>query len=165
MPLQFIFPTFNFSCEGTITGWTFVGTKHGGNIGNVIFPTLQVWRQVGSTFNLIGSSDGSITATSVSHTFPSGAMIYTLTVEPIAVQPGDMLGVLFTANESYNGTLIPHYDLGVDDHDNITFFTILLNSEVTSIDESDLNVLAGDFTLLISKLKYVVICCMTIQYI
>ena len=109
-PILVILPTVNFTCEGTITGWTFAGTEHDGDISNVIFPTFQVWRQVGSTFNLTGSSN--ITATSVSYTFPSGAMIYTLTVEPIAVQPGDIFGMLllpFTTSTSNNRTICPNF--------------------------------------------------------
>ena len=83
IPIQFILPTVNFTCEGTVTGWTFVGTEHDGNMNNTIFPTFQVWRLEGSTYNLIGSSN--ITAMSIIDVFPSGATIYALTIEPITV--------------------------------------------------------------------------------
>ena len=150
---QYIFPSITFTCERTITGWTFVGTENG-DANSMILPSLrfQVWRLVGSSFNLVGSSN--ITAPlSISHTFPSGAMIYTLTVEPITVQSGDMFGMFIlptTPGDSGNRTISPHFD---NSGNSITYFQRLINSpdmDVTPISNSDLGMSASRIAPLVS---------------
>ena len=132
----------------------------------MIFPSLrfQVWRLENNFFNLIGSSD--ITAPlSVSHTFPSGAMIYTLTVEPITVQSGDIFGmfILPTAPDD-NGTISPHFLNGAGN--SMTFFQTILTStdvEQTTIDQSILGLSTADSVPLVNvvilncKLKQVIL--------
>ena len=146
---QLIFPNINFTCETNITGWTFVGSEFDGNISNVIPPCFQVWRQINSTFHLIGSSN--MSAISASHPFPSGTMIYTLTVEPITVQPGDMYGILFTTADSDNRTLIPHF-ISAGAGSFIYYITFLNSADVASLNESDLMLvdIPASFPLLVS---------------
>ena len=109
---QFIYPFISFTCSKTITGWTFTGTN--GNGMNAILPKLQVWRLVGSTFNLIGSSNGAgISVVPLSN----GAAFYTLTMEPVTVQSGDMLGIFVLPATSYNGTISPYFhNIGMTPH-------------------------------------------------
>ena len=144
---QFIFP----SCERTITGWTFVGTENG-DVNSMIFPSLrfQVWRQVGSTFNLVGSSN--ITAPlSVSHTFLSDAMIYTLTVEPITVQSGDMFGIFILPGDTGNRTISPHFFSSFGNF--IFFYQRVVNSpdmDVAPISVFELDTTGADTVPLVS---------------
>ena len=51
--IQFLYPEMIFSCNGSVTKWTF-GAKYN---GDEVHPELQIWRQCGSDdYTKIGSS-------------------------------------------------------------------------------------------------------------
>jgi len=82
---QLIFPDIKFTCSGHVVKWIMGGEW---NEGGDYYPQLQIWRPSGDS--MYHRHSGSNTTTAVM--IEDG--VYELSVCPILVEPGDVLGIL-----------------------------------------------------------------------
>ena len=93
---QIVFPSYNFTSDGNITGWTVAAWWRNGN-GRNRFPELQVWRRSGDAYDRIASTELTATAQSPNQ-------LYSGTIDPpLQFQSGDILGLYLPRNVNNNG--------------------------------------------------------------
>ena len=89
---QYLYPSINFTCNGSITGWS-VLIRHSTGSDNTLYPDLQVWRgEGGGAYTRVGNttlSGGIITSGGM-----SGFNIREYPLEPpLEFQTGDVFGI------------------------------------------------------------------------
>ena len=93
---QVLLPAVTFTCDGSLSGWTFVAKRVGGR-GRSDYPEIQVWRPQPSSphvYDLVSSVRVSPQATDHNSVYT-----HTLT-SPISYQTGDVLGLYHPSSDS-----------------------------------------------------------------
>ncbi len=88
--IQLLFPSIQFTCSGTLTGWMFVGENRGGGRDRDEYPELQIWRP-NSLLRTRYSKIHGISGAPISTRHPN---VYEYNVfTSVQVRAGDVLGV------------------------------------------------------------------------
>ena len=90
---QYLYPSINFTCNGSITGWSVLIRRSTGS-DNTLYPDLQVWRgEGGGAYSRVGSTtlSGGIIQSS-SFFFLINIREYPLD-PPLDFQTGDIFGI------------------------------------------------------------------------
>ena len=89
---QYLYPSINFTCNGSITGWSVLTVLFTGS-DDTLYPDLQVWRgEGGGAYTRVGNTPMSEGITQPGSTSRIGIREYPLET-PLEFQTGDIFGI------------------------------------------------------------------------